>query len=245
MTLNNIFAKSECVTDNAFELYLNPIRLKDYDEFAQSSFLLHISKNHFAEMDYPLLLLIFMSADYLKLTEEEVVTNFEKLFSLVTNKEVNFYYQESTNTGGFLVDQKFFITPDNYDSIRKIIMNQNLMFEQKVYKNKKVQEWANKVWEAKQKKNTISLEDIITTVSVYKGVTYNQIMDQTLYQLYADFYRIRKMKKYDSDIIFRSVSDNITIEDFAETIDLLHNPYDDLFVDKSKLGKLNKALGEQ
>jgi hypothetical protein len=52
------------------------------------------------------------------------------------------------------------------------------------------------------------------------------------------------MKKYDTDIIFRSVSDKVTVEDFAESVNLFHNPYDDLFVDKGKLSKLNKVFGK-
>lgn len=239
--LKYIFAKPDYIDgiDKDNPIYIHPVKLKDYDEFNEVSQLLHISKNHFEDIDQPLLFLVFMCVEQLQLTREELIEKFEKTFSIVTQKEVKFISQE--NFDGFVIDNTNLITVQNYEEVRKIIMNQNLIFEQKVYKNKKVQEWANKAMEAKARNSSkISIEDIITTVSVYKGVNYKEIKEYSLYQLYADFYRIRKMKKYDADIIFRSVSDSVTIEDFAEEVNLFHNPYDDLFVSSDKLNKFNK-----
>lgn len=237
--LKYIFAQPDYI-DGIGNIY--PIKLKNYDEFQEISKILYVSKNHFVETEIPLLSLIILGSEYLGFTYESIIVYFEKLFSIALKEEVKccvasdkFWFQCGE-------DKKVDIY--NYDTMRSIIMKQNLMFEQKVYKNPKVQEWADKAIKAKSKNSNITLEDIITTVSVYKGVHYNDLMDYTLYQLYGDFHRIRKMKKYDADIIFRSVSDKVTVEDFAESVNLFHNPYDDLFVDKGKLSKLNKVFGK-
>src|SRR3972149_6816608 len=182
--LKYIFAQPDYVEgegidkDNPICIY--PVRLKDYDKFIEASHLLHISKNHFEETEYPLLLLVLMSAQQLNLTEDELI-------------------------------------------------------------KKLVQEWANKVLESRSRNSTkISIEDIITTVSVYKGKDYSELLNYTIYQIYADFYRIRKMKKYDTDTLFATVSsEKFTIEDFAEEINMFKSPYDDLFVSSDKLNKLN------
>lgn len=247
MTLNYIFGKPKYLVGIG-EIF--PIRLNDLDEFNEVSGLLYISRNHFESNNIPLLDLLFLSADHLKTTKENIVLSLEKLFSLVLRKDVFFVVDKRDDDAisrySFFIDEHHSISNKNYDELRQIVMKQNLMFEQKVFKDKIVQEWANKVIEAKSKNSAkITTEDIITTVSVYKGIDYDKLKDYTIYQLYADFYRVRKIKKHESDIIFRSVSDKVTIEDFAEEIQMFKNPYDDLFVSKSKLSKLNNVMGEQ
>jgi len=127
----------------------------------------------------------------------------------------------------------------NYDIVRQTIMKQNLMFEPKIYKNKLVQEWANKVLESRAKNSAnITFEDFITTVKNFDGLTYDQIMEQSIYQLYADFYRIGKMKEFDKSCLFATVStEPISIQHFAQSLEMWKSPYDDLFVDSSKLDK--------
>lgn len=239
--LKYIFAQPDYI-EGIGNIY--PIQLKDYKEFQKCSSILYISKNHFGETDTPLLALIFLSMEHLGYNNDDLVLLLEKLFSLVLRQPIslfsndkNFWFQTESE------EENTKINFYNYDELRSVIMKQNLMFEQKVYKNPKVQEWANKVLEARSKNSSgITLEDIISTVSVYKGVSYEDLKYYSLYQLYTDFHRIRKMKKYDADIIFRSVSDKVTVEDFAEQVNLFKNPYDDLFVSKDKLSKLNKAM---
>jgi len=243
--LKYIFAQPDYVEgidgDNPICIY--PVRLKDYDKFSEVSHLLHISKNHFEETEYPLLMLVFMCMPQLNLTQEELIKKLEDTFSIITRKDVKFISDEKTKIEGFVVDNTNIITTQNYEQIRDIIMKQNLIFEQKVYKNKLVQEWANKVLESRSKNSSkITMEDIITTVSVYKGKDYCDLIEYTLYQIYADFYRIRKMKKYDTDTLFATVAEKVTIEDFAEEINMFKSPYDDLFVDSSKLNKLNSLV---
>jgi len=263
--LKYIFAQPDYIEgvdkDNPISIF--PVKLKDYDRFSEVSHLLHISKNHFEETECPLLMLVFMCMPQLNLTQEELVKKLEDTFSIVTRKEVKFVSDDKTNFEGFIigfsegedyetnnagikqikltnVQNKNIIHTQNYEQIRDIIMKQNLIFEQKVYKNKLVQEWANKVLESRSKNSSkITMEDITTTVSVYKGKDYCELIEYTIYQIYADFYRIRKMKKYDTDTLFATVAEKITIEDFAEEINMFKSPYDDLFVDSSKLNKFN------
>lgn len=241
--LKYIFAQPEYIDgidkDNPIEIY--PVRLKDYDKFNEVSQLLRISKQHFQDNEYPLLLLILMCMEQLQLTQEELIKKLEDTFSIVTRKKVNFV--SSNEHEGFLIEDGTIITTQNYELIREMILRQNLIFEQKVYKNKVVQEWADRVLESRNKNSSnITIEDFITTVSVYKGKNYEELMEYSIYQIYADFYRIRKMKKYDTDILFTSVGAEMTIEDFAEELNMFKSPYDDLFVSSDKLNKFNQVI---
>jgi hypothetical protein len=180
-----------------------------------------------------------------KFTQEEIIKKtiekFKKLFSIVINNEVKFISQDKVE--GFLIGEKGFISIHNYDVVREIIMKQNLIFEQKIYKTELMNKWAQKALKAKQKNAPkISMEDIITTVSVGCSKNYSDLENYTIYQIYSDFYRLRKLMSYDTNVQFKCVGADLTLEDYAEDLDLFHNPYDDLFVSADKLGGLNKAI---
>lgn len=221
--------------------YIYPIKLKHYDEFQQCCYVLYISKKMFKPTQIPLLELIFYSAKSFQLSANQLISTYEKLFSLVLREEVCF--DSYGDVLAFESESGGVINSQNYDLVRSIIMKQNLMFEKKIYKDPKVQEWAEKALEARLKQNTkVTIEDMITTVSVFKGVSYEELMEYTIYQLHADFQRIRKIKEYDTRVIFRSVDSNVKIDDYAEEINLFRNPYEDVFVHESKLKKLNMAI---
>ena len=241
--LKYIFAQPDYVEgidkDNPICIY--PVRLKDYDKFSEVSHLLHISKNHFENIEYPLLLLIFSSFPHLQLTQEELVKKLEDIFSITTRQDVKFI--SNGQIEGFIIGNSNIITIYNYEEIRNIILKQNLIHEQKIYKTKIMNDWAQKALKAKQKNaSKILMEDIITTVSVGTGKNYSDLENYTIYQIYSDFYRLRKMVEYDTNVQFKCVGADLKLDDYAEDLDIFHNPYDDLFVSSDKLGGLNKAL---
>lgn len=234
--LNHIFSQPTDVKDidQTTSISIYPIKLKDLDEFHSCSYLLNLSKDNFQESDKPLLFLIFIAAQQLNLQYEQLVEKFCKLFSLVTQREVSFDYSY------FCIGEVKFVGVENYPFIREIIMKQNLIHEPKVFKDPAVQEWADIVMQSKSKNAPkITIEDMITTVSVETGKHYAELANYSKYQLYSDFYRIRKIKNYDLSLMARSNGADVPIEDFAEDLDMHKNPYDDLFVDSKKLDKFN------
>lgn len=234
MTLDNILGKPQYIEGIGL---IYPVKIKDYDQFLDYVHVLYPSKAHFNELNYPLLDLVLHG-----LGEQNAIPIFEKLFSLVFKKEVSFL--SDGGRYGFLIDENHAITNINYDKVREIIMKQNIVHEQKVYKDPLVQKWAMKAMEARAK-NAIkmSLEDMLTTVSVFKGVSYDVLAEQTYYQLYSDFQRISKIKSYDSTILFKCAgAKDISLEYFAEDLELYKSPYEDLFKSKDKLNKLNSSI---
>jgi hypothetical protein len=243
MALQYLFAEPEYVDgiDENNPIAIYPVKAKDYDLFQMYSQVLHLSKNHFAETPCPLLILVLLSHELLGIKEEELKLNFCNLFSLVLQKEVNFISIEE----GFLIGKDNIISHHNYDKIREIIMRQNLMFEQKIYKTKLMNQWAEKALKAKQKGAAkVSFEDIVSTVSVGCHKHYDDLKNYTIYQIFSDFYRYRKIEEHRSNIQYRAAGADITLQDYAEDLsaDLYHNPYDDLFVSSDKLTGLNKAI---
>jgi hypothetical protein len=236
LSLQYYFAQPDYI-DNLGEVY--PVKLKDYDKFHKYSKILYISKNHFSDTNISLLNLIFSNVESLGFTMEELIISLENLFSLVLKKTTKLNTLE--NRCWFQTEDSKVINVLNYDMIRSIIMKQNLMFEQKVFKNKKVQEWANTVLEAKSKNQPkIGMEEIVTTVASFTGKHPWDLENYTIYQIYSEFYRIRKLKSFDVLSMARSHGADIEVDDFAEDLDIYKNPYDSLFVSSDKLNKFNK-----
>ncbi|MCY9594033.1 hypothetical protein PC41400_08065 [Paenibacillus chitinolyticus] len=231
-----ILGKPEVIQE-AGEIF--PIKVKDYDEFNDCRNVLYINKNHFSNeyQEYPLLDLIVYGYK-----DVEMIRQLKLLIKLVTGYDPQLH--EDKNGCSFIISGDKKVYSGNYDSFRRIVMRQNLLFEQKVYKNKLTQEWANKAIEAKSKNGIpITFEDMITTVSVITGKTYDQIGEQTIYQLTADFKRIARDKSYHTSIAMKCAgAEKVSIEHFAEEINMFENPYDNLFVGKDNLNNLNKAL---
>lgn len=215
-----------------------PIQVKDYEDFQECSYPLYYSKAHFKNTDqFSLLDLIVYG-----LRDENITKALERLFSLILKKEV--FFVSTEDQYGFLIDEEHAINGSNYDLVRQTIMKQNIMHEQKVYENPLVQQWAEKVMAARAKNSSnLTLEDMITTVSVYKGLSYEEISEMTYYQLYADFNRIGKFKGYDTSIqMICAGAKDVKIESYTDPLDLHKSPYDDLFVSSGKLNSLNNAM---
>lgn len=235
MKLTHIFGKPKHV-EGVGDIY--PIKLKDWDEFETHYQPLFITKKHFqTEDDYPLLDLLVA----LGLNERKIIDDLEIIFRLslrVDNVSFTFdgeYY-------AFIIDETSVIHSGNYDEVRKIIMEQNLLFEPKTYKDQRLQEWANKVLEARRKNApNVTLEDKISTVAAFNGKHYWDLENYTIYQLESEFARICAIKNYDAQSNFyaRDYLDpsKFKLEHFAENLNMFKNPYDDVFKskDKSKL----------
>jgi hypothetical protein len=235
MSLDYISGKSKHL-DGIGDIF--PIKIKDYDEFDKCSSALYYTKQHFQiEEEYPLLTLL------ISLRDDKLIKDLEKLFSLVTQKEVFFISTE--NIYGFVIDEEHMISADNYDEVRKVIMKQNLMFEQKVYKDELVRKWVEKAMKARSKNAVeVGIEDMLTTIHVVSGISYDKLMDYTIYQLQASFNRISKIKGYDTNIAFKCAgAEKINLDYFAEKIDMFKSPYDDILKKKEdKLSNLNQAF---
>lgn len=233
--------------------YIYPVKLKDYYNFMEWQYFLNISKNHL-EMNKDKLnlkdgkevrLLDFVLINFLNEEDRTTINNMEKLFSLVLKEDVFLDINEKSYRFS-IKDSDNFIDRNNYDEVRKTIMRQNLLFEPKVFENKMVQEWAEKIIKTKQKNGVkMTFEDMITTISCFKGLKYEDMLEQTIYAINADFNRIAKMKDYDTSVSFKCAgAEKVKIPHFAEELYMFKNPYDDLFVEKGKLKNINKAVGE-
>ena len=240
MTLKHIFGKPIQI-EKVGDLY--PVKVFDYETFEMNASILGLGKKHCIIDDEENTNLLDLIVGASK-NEPSMIMQLENLFTLVCRK--TFKFKKKNNFYAFIsLNDDSYIGNDNYDIVRDTIMKQNLVFEPKVYESTLVQEWANKVKKARAKKGEkITVEDMISTVSTYKGLKHEEILDMTIYQLYSDFQRIQKLKDFDMIILFRSQGADIEPGHYAGYINMFRNPDDDIFVDKTKLKNINKAIQE-
>ena len=226
-TVRHILAQPHEV-DN---ISIYPIQVKDFDKFAEISGILSFSKNN---LDLPEEIPLLDALMYHALKQPYIIECLVGLLSLACRCPIVFkaddqHYYFEAGTGS--------VNSGNYEAIRQIIMTQNLIFEKPKFPSKIVEEWAEKVLAARAKSGPkYTIEDIITTVSVCTGKPYDMIAEQSLYQLYADFRRITRIKDYETLVDFKCAgAEKITIGHFAEAINMFVNPYDGLFVRQSDL----------
>lgn len=251
-SIEDVLFDFPCVIDNSLKLY--PVKVVDYKRFSIVSRYLAVGKNHLGiENDGDILKCIMSIAMHelsngdeskVDISFYKVVNELEELFSILTREEVYFKQNVSEKIIFTSKDSKVVISEYNYPILREVAMKQNLIHEPKVYKNKIVAEWADRVKRARQKnQSNTELYDIINMVRVGLNVSYKDIQEMNIFQLYSDFMRLAHIESYKTSILFKTVSDKVPNVDYQKSVinELLKNPDDDLFKDYSK-GKLGDML---
>lgn len=110
----------------------------------------------------------------------------------------------------------------NFDYFRKLIMTMNCMKEEKINPNPEIQRAIERSRRVKQQDGgKVEFADIVTSVVGFNGLTYNDINDFTMYQLYMTYYRINQFKNYDTSTLFATVSsEKINIESWSKHINM-------------------------
>jgi hypothetical protein len=239
MSLSNIFQKPIELNGLGF---VYPVKLINWDEFEENISPIMLSKNHLqTEYDVPLLDRVVLG-----LKDERIINSLCKTFNIVLNSN-SFKIIVGNQSYMFMNENDQIIDSTNYDELRKIILRQNILFEPKVYKTQALQQWAEKVLKARGKNSpNVTIEDMLSTISVMAGKHYWDLEQYTIYQLRYDFNRICKIKNYETQSLafanpYADLS-NFKLEHFAENVDMYENPYDSVFKE-NKLTKLNSAIG--
>lgn len=158
----------------------------------------------------------------------EFNTAYSKIFSKVFNDES--------------ILPKF--NEDNFCYYRKLVMRMNGIKEEEINPNPEIQEWVEKSKRVKsQNQDEIHFSDIISSVVVYAGRSYEEVRNWSLLQLYHSFHRIGYFKNYDTSTLFSTVSsDKIDIKSWGTHIDLFEN--EKHVITRDELAKKKKVFDE-
>ena len=114
------------------------------------------------------------------------------------------------------------LTNENFPVIRKMILDMNCVKEEKVNPNPEIQAAIERSIRVKnQSGENLGFQDIISSIVGFNGLTYSDMNDMTIYQLYMTFQRISTIKGYDTSTLFATVSPKADITSWCKPIDLL------------------------
>lgn len=144
-------------------------------------------------------------------SDESLLSSYIRVFQVVIE------FSEGFNL------QYIFEDEDRFMAVRKIVMDMNLIKEEKVFKDERLQkgEDMKKKIDSVKNKDAQTIEDIVTSVRVKSGTSYDEINKMSVYQLYADFARINAIMNYETTIIFKSVGSDMEVENWSKHINLL------------------------
>lgn len=139
----------------------------------------------------------------------EIRQSYEKLFSKVFNDNE--------------VIQK--LNPKNFSYYRNLVMTMSCIKEEVVNPNPEIQRAIERSRRVKsQDGEKIEFSDIVTSVVGHNGLTYGDINDFSIYQLYMTYYRIAQFKNYDTSTLFATVSaDKVKIDSWSKHINLFED----------------------
>ena len=99
------------------------------------------------------------------------------------------------------------INAGTFPKMRELILLMNCMKEEKINPNPEIQAALERSKRVKSRDNGEELKfgDLVSSVAMMGGYTYQQINDFTIYQLYMSFHRIANFKNYDASTLFATV----------------------------------------
>ena len=145
------------------------------------------------------------------ISDDYMISCYFKIFTLVTD------FKE-----GYSIESVF-ESEERFMTLRKLIMEMNLLKEEKVFKNEELQEGheMRKQMESIQNGESQSIEDIITSVVASTSQSFDSVCNMSIYQLYALYARVSAIMNYQTSTLFATVSPSKTLESWAKHIDLL------------------------
>ena len=238
--------------------YIYPVSIMEWETFSQCArtYLLYSYDflKYRCELDESVKLLDFIMALILQeKSEEEGVQSlkqFVQMLSLTFREPVKSFFHTSSQSWVFLIGEEKdarYLTRDNFDLYRDVVMRQNLLFEPLVAPNEFSQKTIDDaILKMSRRAPETDLESMLALVSVVKGVSPEALQTYSYYQLRAD-YEISQRVEYNRFIhLYRSQGAKAEPLNLSAKLEMLENPYsfEKLFkkVDAVKESSFQKML---
>ncbi|MGD6876774.1 hypothetical protein [Bacillus infantis] len=128
------------------------------------------------------------------------------------------------------------VTQENFYYLRNLVMTMNCLKEEKVNPNPEIQRAMERSRRVKAREgDKLEFADIVTSVVGHNGLTYDDINNFSIYQLYMTYYRIAQFKNYDTSTLFATVAaDKVQIDSWSKHINLFEEETHSIEHDKFK-----------
>lgn len=210
------------------EFYI--LGLPIYTEIGSVKFLLVKEyPEHFLNLQTISMSKLKIKYEYMKLNKDGSLTDFLAELDKLTLFELVSAIPELNESYTKIFDKVFDnqdwinqINEKNFDYYRKLVMTMNCVQEEEINPNPEIQKAMERSKRVKERdREQLSFADIVSSVVGYNGLSYKDINEFTVYQLYMTYYRIAHIKNYDTSTLFATVStEKVKIESWSKHIDM-------------------------
>lgn len=216
-----------------------PVRLMDWEKFIPVAYEMLRLNNELLrkrlKLDESVLLYDYVIDYMIKMSEERfgqegsfALVLISSVFSLCYRLPVEPMLQKKDGEVNLVFkigdNDEDLITRDNYEEIRAMIMEQNLIFEPIIAPNKKSQDIIDKAIERKRGSGSnveTNIESMIILVSKSRPVTE----DYTYYQLQADYEMVLRLEQSRAIPTYRAVGADIDPIELGAILSIHEDPY--------------------
>lgn len=173
------------------------------------------------------------------LTHEAILYSYQQVLLLMLDE--NDFSNDPQSLNNILVD--IFSHDETFLLIREYIMKMNLLKEDKVSPNAKIQQLLERDREVNNRINinkTPTLSDIAFSVSGLTPHSIEEVRQMSPIQVHSLYARISADKDYERNVLFATVSNEVEIESWAKKIDLFE--VKDTAISKSAFDQKNAGM---
>lgn len=173
------------------------------------------------------------------LTHENILYAYQQILLLMLDE--NDFSTDPESLNRVLVD--IFSHDETFLLIREYIMKMNLLKEDKVSPNARIQQLLERDREVNNRINsnkTPTLSDIAFSVSGLTSHSLEEVRQMSPLQVHSLYARIAADKDYERNVLFATVSNEVEIESWAKKIDLFE--VKDTTISKSAFDQKNAGM---
>ena len=234
--------------------FLHPVSIFEWEEFhtLARKFLLYsydylnyrLKQPELKMFDF-LILTILSSEDSEKRVYD--MLELQRLLQIVFKDTIQCLFDKKKNEWVFKVGEKGFVTCQNFDRIKEVIMRQNLLYEPIVVEDENTQTFINQHFERLNATGEESdLESMLAYVSNIKGISPETFKTYSYYQLRVDFEMAQKIENNLYIHMYRTQGAKGEPINITSKLNVHKSPYslDNIFnkVDEQKEQELQKMM---
>ena len=148
----------------------------------------------------------------------EVIEELKEVFSIVARTEITY------NDNGEFRGKDIVINDKNFDFVKKVVALSNLIYQPVYYEDEEFAMIMNKARQAHSKDN-ISFEEMIAYVKNGCKISYDEVMNENVFQLNCDYKCFVACEEYRTAMNFRCVSDEKSLRKITLSPSFINSLY--------------------
>lgn len=154
------------------------------------------------------------------MSTEQLLNAYLKIFQLVFDKNEDTKFE------------KLFESKEVFNFVRQLIMDMNVITEEKVSPNEEIQKAMERSKRLKKSPQELTFVDIVTSIVASTSNNFEDVCGMNVFQIYAIYARVGAIYSYQTSTLFATVAEKVNIESWNKHIDLFKSEDDAISKDE-------------